>query len=267
MSIDSFKAQAHRLQGYIRSNPDAAARLTDGKQSACYEAVAAIHGARNWNTLCASGAPEPASAGAETPAFYCAGPEALDAGIPPDLPPLEVFGEFRRGPTVAYLAGVSHVALSCDVVHAFGDGYRVTTLSAQAELQHLAQAMGGAAGTIEDFCNTNLANRSFLALHFRGPAARPVPWFDISEGGASASVARLTRLMQARTGRGNLLVVEDAPAVLMFAGEGGVALMAMLQAFHRDGGSIVLTGSSLAALKPFRDRLPSTAELVVHATV
>ena len=51
MTLDVFKAQAHRLQSFLKSNPELADALAKGKQSVCYDAVAAMHGARNWTTL------------------------------------------------------------------------------------------------------------------------------------------------------------------------------------------------------------------------
>ncbi|MNR71738.1 hypothetical protein D3C71_24160 [compost metagenome] len=45
MSLDNFKAQAHRLASFLSKSG------VPVKQSLAYEAVAASHGYRNWNTL------------------------------------------------------------------------------------------------------------------------------------------------------------------------------------------------------------------------
>lgn len=265
MSVDSFKAQAHRLQGYLRSNPDAAARLSEGKQSACYEAVAALHGARNWNTLCAGVTAPPEVPEVE---FFCASPSGLSTA-PPELPPLECFGEIRVGSTVSHLAGWSRVALSADLIHALTDGYRVTLVSAQKEFHHLALAVEGDAGEVEDFCKHPVEGHPMLSLEFRGPAARPVPWFDIPAGGGAASAQRLTRLLQQRGGRGSILVLENAPAVLWNAQEGSLAFVETLRAFSASGASLVLTASTLAELKGLKvlqEVLPPTSVVVAART-
>lgn len=261
MSVDTFKAQAHRLQGYLRSNPDTATRLAQGKQAACYDAIAAVHGARNWNTLCAVTSEPGASA---SPEFFCAGP-AGSATTPPDLPPLECFGELLPGPSVIHLAGASSVSLSADLVNAFSDGYQVTVLSTSGGFQHLALAMGGAAGEVEAFCDKPVDGYAFLALQFRGPAARAVPWFDIPDGGAAACVQRLARLLRQRSGRGSILVLDDIQAVLGLSSEGTSGLVAALREFNASGGRLVLTAGSLAGLKSLsrlNELLPPTSVLV-----
>lgn len=49
--LQTYKLQAKRLHSFLLGHPEAAIRLAEAKHSACLEAVAAVHGARNWNTL------------------------------------------------------------------------------------------------------------------------------------------------------------------------------------------------------------------------
>lgn len=261
MSIDTFKAQAHRLQGYLRSNPAAAALLPEGKQSACFAAVAALHGARNWNTLVASaqapGSVHPAtgaaiaSSGPEQllglPEAPYALPTARDRAAPPDLPPLERLGEVRSGRTVSYVAGIGNLELSKLLVQALDDGYDVTTVSCEPTFQHLALAMGGVAGTVETCSTRDVSGSSFLAVEFRGHACQPVPGHAIPDSGALASTQRLIELVQARQGRGQVLVLQDVRRLL---GLGlGAAIQEPLHAFVAAGGSLVLTARALAELE------------------
>lgn len=161
MSTDDIKAQARRLQAFLKSNPDHATALGGAKHSSCLEAVAAIHGARNWNTLQAGSALPPYA----KPAPVNSVPAAF--ALPVYIVDGKPLGK------VEYMLGRSGVGKSfatvCDLAQAVSTGRSATVLDIGGSYRHLAQALGGVATTVETADSAvKLPSARIAAFEFEG---------------------------------------------------------------------------------------------------
>jgi hypothetical protein len=155
MSIENHKAQARRLQTFTKTHPETAAALASGKHAPCLEAIAAIEGFRNWNTLQASLEEEasldatqvlkPAELLPSARSYRDRGP----AGFP--MPNRQdIFGGLRQGQVQFSLQRNKNRQLnrygeSFGVVDALQAGYVVTILQADESYSQLARAFNGGA--------------------------------------------------------------------------------------------------------------------------
>lgn len=236
MNSSVYKGQAHRLQKAITANPSFAAKLAEGKLSAAYEAIAAIHGARNWNTLCASEAPVGPSVGtaSEGEAAYT---------VEPYLPePLELFGEFKRlNPLIVLEGAVSNSQLGSDLIEAFSSGYQVSVVSRVSDFQHLALAMNGVSlsNGDEPELGSSMALRTGF-LHIDGESPKL----------SAAALALLSKRARA----GALLVVKDADR--LFGEDASGATLRMATDFNRAGGAVLLTTQEEESISAWSALLP-----------
>lgn len=274
MTLDLYKAQARRLQAFLKSHPEHAQALGQAKHASCLEAVAHVHGARNWNTLQAQpgvlsevGArnlgPDALNAQYPQPS---AGPSAVPSGNAPALscPPDALSPVFSgmRGGEVQYCYGTSGVGKSynckLDLVDALAHGYGATVLDVGRSYHHLALAFSGASTIPEQALTApRLANAVLAAFEFEGwlltsrlmpNDTNPVPkrW------------AQVLPFLLERQGRGHVLVVDELPALLtLLAGHTHLLVDFLVQARER-GSLVVVLGQTLADFEALRERLPPT---------
>lgn len=134
MSSIDYKAQARRLQAWLKSHPEEAERLKQGAYSACMEAVAALHGARNWNALQGSTA---ASSLSPVPVVSEPSATSLDDALNPGL--TFVTGPYGGGKS-AHVAGKMFEASQA--------GKSVLILDGGHSFTHFADSMGGVVVTL-----------------------------------------------------------------------------------------------------------------------
>lgn len=266
MTLDLFKAQARRLQSFLKSNPSHAAGLAQGKHASCLEAVAAVQGARNWNTLQASpdvfsqAGMRPLASAVQT---HPAATGALQAG-PEDLPP--VFGGLRCG-QVQYFYGTSGTGKShqtaFDAVAALASGYTVTVLEVGRFYRHLALAFNGASTIPEQAAVAHkLVGAPVAAFEFEG-------WllthklFEAEKRQVDKRWAQVLPFLQQRQGPGHVLVVDELATLQLLLGNHRGLLVDFL-VFARERGSLVhVIGQTLADFDALLERLPATR--VLHA--
>jgi hypothetical protein len=246
MTLDLFKAQAHRLQAFLKSHPEKARDLANAKQSTCYDMVAAMHGARNWNTLCADAQKAPAP------------PEGSTITRTADLADL-MAGE------VGMLIGRSGVGKShtvtAEVVRSLAQGQSVTVLDIGRSYYHCTESMGGANTRIEEFdCNSvrlpqllQSLETAHLATVELERAIQGLPGISIAKAWGALEPAIMGRLQP-----GHLLVVDEVWAVLRAFAEQAHLLIGFLVAARKRGCRIVLVAQSTEDLCTLEHVLPAT---------
>lgn len=248
MNLETYKAQAHRLQAFAQAHPQQAERLAQGKQSAAYAAIAAIHGSRNWNTLSAiahGNEPVQVPAGCEHP------PEL-------DLSPLELFGQFNIRDRVLTMEGpVSPLSLSTDLVQAVAEGYSVTTLSLEPTLRTLAAAMEGGGGAL------------LQADRFKPAAAASFLAFDLAGkpetlGQALQAPSDVFDFLLGRSRQGALLVLQDVASLAPEQSAAKDRLVELVLLWAERGGTVLMTSPQEGGVRAWEWRICADSGTVVH---
>lgn len=261
-----YKTQARRLQSALSSNAALAQSLSLAKHSACLEAVAAVHGTRNWNTLAAAAA-VPESAPVD-------GDAAFDLTPPPDLGP--IMGGLRPGQVLfhAERERESLQFLRHDIVNAMAEGYHATVLEAGRNFHHLALAFSGTATTPAQ-ASTDATPEAVLGLTLQTSrlARAPIAVVDfqgyrLTEAalGAPTKDAALERAwsvllpsLSARACTGGLVVLSSLREMGRAFGEQWPLLLQYLVEARQNGAVIVCAGPA-DALERLRTALPPTLE-------
>lgn len=268
-SIDTFKAQARRLQAFMQTVASKRSDVFPFKLSMCLEAIAAVHGARNWNTL------EAQSDNTETPAASeplttrarKAEPTYDDIGDLSPCPDVGVaFAELRPG--VAGYEGEdydpvpsSRTLVKHDLSYALGDGYYVTVLAPGTVYQQFAHAFGGRSTGVNLRADTSFPHTSgIVSIDFQGWALSGLLGDD-TQFKAKAWEA-LKKNLKPRTGRGFILVVDRLQRMLELFGSHTPDLLMFLETARKAGTVIHLFGVPVEDLGVFA---PLTIK--VHTTV
>lgn len=257
MTLADYKAQASRLQAYSQSRAAAGSPLACAKHSFFLEAIAAVHGARDWNTLCASVSPAPALR-ANATAFKASEPH-------PSLAP--VFGGLGPG-GVHYLSGRAGTGKSSatagELVEALSRGYKATVLDVGQTYHGLALSRSQAAISTAQSVSladvgkispeTQLVAIDFSAWHFSNLLLvgehnfLQEPW------------ANVLPTLDARTGSGTALVVEELPLWRRMMGNQLHLLVSFLAEARARGTAVHLIGQRPEDFAPFRALLPADKE-------
>lgn len=238
MSLAEYKAQARRLQTFLKDHPAQAASLAQGKHASCLEAVAAVHGARNWNTLQAGDGPPSTSAVPET----TAAPELAPQG------------------SVEYVCGRSGAGKSfqtiLDLADWVGKGGTATVLDVGRSYHHLALALNGVSTTPDTAdAAVKLPRAELATFEFEGwQLTTKVLGHD--KNPISRRWARALPHVQARTGSGKLLVVDELFMFTCIFKEHLHLLQDFLVQARANGTRIRLLAQSASDFDPYRAVLP-----------
>jgi hypothetical protein len=262
MNIIDLKNQVRRLQSFLKDKPTQAKALAEGKQSACLEAIAAVHGTRDWNTLQASLRPEPANS--RTPSGLSSRSSIpFEAGPPEGLEP--VFGGLRAG-QVHYFIDESDRAQAVmkDLAQAIPQGYRVTVMhKASRAYHHLALCFAGVSTTParQHEAGGRLLLATVLALDTAGWSLTQAVLGERKAALAvDRSLADLLQTLELRGSRGDILVVDDLPHLQTYLGASFSLLVGALARARDNGAIVVVTAAEQAHLKALRSQLPPSLE-------
>jgi len=231
MPSTEYAEQARRLQSFLRANPQRAISLAEGKLSTCLEAVAALHGARNWNTLSAR-------------ADRSSRPTPEPADLP--LPLLE--GYLEEG-DVEYVYGKTGTGKSADtrnrITHALSVGYQVTILDIGRSYTRYADVLGGTHINMGDTVDASLWDSApIAAVEFGEWRVAFKNHLDPEMNKALTHWHQLLVQLEARTRAGNILVLDEIWSLCDRFGLFLPMLTAFLEAARKRGAIIICVGQA-----------------------
>jgi type IV secretory pathway VirB4 component len=233
MSSNEYTEQARRLQSFLRANPEQATALSEGKLSTCLEAVAALHGARNWNTLSARG---------ERP---------LKIAMQPSQTRWPLLEGYLGAGEVEYVYGKSGTGKSLGtrerIAAALKVGYKVTILDVGRSYTRFADVLGGVhvdmGDTVVDAQQWDCA--SIAIVEFEEWRVAFKDRFDPDMNKALTHLRHLLVQLEARTKGGSVLVLDEVSSLLDRFGVFLPMLTAFLAAARKRGTVIICIGQGL----------------------
>lgn len=245
MTLETFKAQARRLQAFLKSNSAHAQGLSQAKHASCLEAVAAVHGARNWNTL----------QGMVARAEPVAQPGITQMQGPPDLAP--AFAGLSAG-DVQYVEGCSGsgktYGTTIDIVAAVGEGYHVTVLDCGRSYHHLALALNGVSSSPAQLpTERKLPQAGMLTVEFEGWLLTEAVLRN-DQRHVPGTWAKALPYLHARAGHAGIIVVDEAVQLQRAFGEHFALLGEFLRQARASGAIVSVIGQSsedFVLLRPY----------------
>lgn len=268
MNLIELKSQARRLQAFLQSKPTHAQALAQGKQSACLEAIAAVHGARNWNVLQASCPSDDSTPDAEP--IRALTPKILfDGGAPEQMDP--VFGGLLSG-QVHYLIDAADKAQSVvrELARAVPEGYSVTVLHHGGRAyHHLALCFAGVSTSParQHEAGSALLLAPAVALDTAGwRLTQAVLGTKRAEAAVDQALANVLQTLELRASRGAILVIDDIPQLQTSLGTSFSLLVGGLAKARDNGARVVLVARDRKDLDALRELLPPVMEEVNHGS-
>lgn len=262
MNLSDLKNQAHRLGTFLKSHPETAVALAAGRQSACYETIACVHGAKDWNTL--RGSVDAAATTCKTPVQGLRLSETLQTPEP-DMELGSVFGGLRPG-DVLFHQSKSRIGpvVTADLCAALGMGFCALVLHTdRSSIRHLALALGGVATTAsrQHEAGGRLLTAQVASVDFSGwKLTQAVLGKDISA--IDRNLADLLQTIELRARPGQIVLVEGLEDLQAILGSRLELLAGVLSKAARAGAMVVCVAGSQDAFGPLRQHLTATLETV-----